>query len=83
MTDDQDQPPDRPPARDKTVGVRVDPALYAKAEAKAKKSGRSLGAILRSFFFLWAEDEIGDPPVLPGESTRAKKRPKKQSTKKK
>lgn len=73
-----DEEEDRPKPRDKTVGVRVDPETYAKAKAKAQKEGRSLGAILRSFFFLWAEDEIPSPPVIEDETKRAAKRSKKK-----
>ncbi len=75
---DQDQ--ERPKPRDKTVGVRVDPETYDKAAARAKKEGRSISAILRAFFFLWAEDEIPSPPVIEDERRRAAQRRKKKKS---
>ncbi len=73
----------RPEARDKLVGGKVPKEVRDAAHKKAKKEGRSLSAIIRSFLFVWTQDEYPSPPRLPDEKVRAKKRKKKAATKKK
>ena len=76
MSDDNDQ--DRPENRDKAMGFRVPKEVYDQAQAKAKREGRSLGAILRAWLFFWVNDEAPTPPVIEDESRRARKRSKKK-----
>jgi len=75
--------PERPPPRDKTVGTRVPDDVYNEANDRAKKEGRTLAAIIRSFLLMFGQGEWPSPPVLPDEDTRAAKRAKpKPKTKK-
>ena len=77
MADDDEKPEERPEPRDKTASTRVPLAVYKKAQARAKREGRSLSAIFRAWIMLFAEDEAPSPPIMPDENTRAKKRKRK------
>jgi hypothetical protein len=71
---------DRPKPRDKTFTFRDDPEVFAEAEARAEKEGRSLRDVLRAFLAVWGMGEYPSPPVMPGEGSnvRAAKRSKKK-----
>ncbi len=77
MTNDK---PQRPPAKDHKLNVRVDDELYQLAEAKAKARGSTISKMVRAFLTLWAHDETppGWPPELPEQEIRAEKRPRKK-----
>ena len=75
MSDDNNKP--RPSRRNKPVGFRVSQEIYDKAQQRAKREKRSLGAILRAWLFFWSEDEAPSPPMMDGENVRAQKRKKK------
>ena len=70
--------PERPEPRDKTISARIPADVYDKARERAKKEQRPLSAIIRAWLTLFSEDEAPSPPVLPSETTRAKKRRKKK-----
>ena len=70
-----DSPP-RPPKRDKPVTARVPDEVFKEANERAKKEGRTLSAIIRSFLMMFGQGEWPSPPVLPDENTRAEKRPR-------
>ena len=72
------QKTDRPKPRDQTFTFRDDPEVFAEAEARAKKEGRSLRAVLRAFLAVWGMGEYPSPPVMPEEDVRAAKRSRKK-----
>jgi len=78
-----DTMPERPPAKDHKLNVRVDPEIYAAAEAKAKARGSTVSKIVRAFLVLFAHDETppGWPPELPEIEIRAEKRPRPKKRK--
>lgn len=75
-----DDAPERPEPRDKTISARIPADVYDKARARAEREQRPLSAIIRAWLTLFGEDEAPSPPVLPSETTRAKKRKKKTRT---
>ncbi len=68
----------QPKHRDKVVGFRVPEEQYKIAKRRARKEGRSLVGILRSWFKMFAAGEAATPPELPDETERAPKRKKKK-----
>lgn len=81
MADDEGRP--RPPKRDRSVGFRVPQDVYDRAQERAAREKRSLGAILRAWLFFWSEDEAPTPPMLADEDRRAQKTSRKRKGKRK
>jgi len=76
--DDIDLDEVQPKHRDKVVSFRVPPEEFKAAKRRARKEGRSLVGILRSWFKMFAAGEAAPPPELPDETERAPKRKKKK-----
>ena len=77
---DNNAPQKRPTPRDVLLGAKVDKDLADQARKRAADEGRTISAILRSFLRVWVDDEYPSPPIMPSETTRAKKRKKKTRT---
>ncbi len=69
-----------PETRDQVVSFRVPRDQYERSKRRARKQGRSLAGVLRSWFKLFASGEAPMPPELPDEMERAPKRKKKKSS---
>ena len=52
-----DDTPERPKPRDKTISARIPADVYDKARERAKKEQRPLSAIIRAWLTLFSEDE--------------------------
>ena len=76
MADDDGQ---RPEPKDDRITIRVPPEWKRDAERRARRSKRSLLDVIRSYVFGYGMGEFPEPPQLPGEGKRAKKRSKKKA----
>jgi hypothetical protein len=77
MADDDGQV-ERPEAKDDRITIRVPPEWKRDAERRARRARRSLLDVIRSYVFGYGMGEFPEPPLLPGEGKRAKKRSRKK-----